>query len=392
MMAKTGDGTSPTKTIEIDWDNEEHRRCITACLVKGTYVLESDRTNGRQEPANALAPAWWESFHFGRLPFRVLECECECALCKIGRHIVAGRSQGFIYGAIFEYVPPDGSRRHPSAPSYIVAFRGTMRRDATTLGDMRLDLRILLNAHHSCGRFSHAREEVRNFLDSVREATPPGAGSPAVWLAGHSLGASIALDVGRDIMANNRKLNLPTFLFNPPQVSPAAVINDNLPMAGVAKRGLHTSSYILKHGLGKVLKPHKKNMEEQFEQLSPWVPNLYVHQRDLICKGFIDYFEQRERVRERFPRVAASGTTLSYRDMCRSVLFGTQNERPHLLPSAMLWKNQSEGSDPHELRQRPARAPAVVAAPTRPGASVDPQVIQMACFNVDAWPYYMLFS
>ncbi|RCV13326.1 LOW QUALITY PROTEIN: hypothetical protein SETIT_2G337100v2 [Setaria italica] len=102
-------------------------------------------------------------------------------------------------------------------------------------------------------------------------------------------------------------------------------------------------------GLGKVLlKPHKKNMEEQFEQLSPWVPKLYVHQRDIICKGFIDYFEQRER--GRFPRVAASGTTLSYRDMCRSV-FVMQNKRPHLLPSAMLWKNQSAGGDPHELRQ-----------------------------------------
>jgi hypothetical protein len=337
-------------------DNEEHRRSITACLVKGTYVLESDRTHGRQEPADALAPAWWESFHFVRL--RVLECDCECVLCKIGRHIVAGRSQRFIYGAIFEYVPPPdvvSRRRHPSsAPRYIVAFRGTMRRDATTLGDMRLDLRILLNAHHSCGRFSHAREEVGSFLDSsVRQAaTSPGAaaGSPAVWLAGHSLGASIALDVGRDIMASSSKLNLPTFLFNPPQVSLHAVINDRMPMAGLATRGLHTSSYLLKHGLGKVLKPHKKNMEEQFEQLSPWVPNLYVHQRDVICKGFIDYFEQRERAQQRFPRVAASGTTLSYRDMCRSV-FGMQNERPHLLPSATLWKNQSAGGDPHELRQ-----------------------------------------
>jgi hypothetical protein len=171
-----------------------------------------------------------------------------------------------------------------------------------------------------------------------------------VWLAGHSLGASsIALDVGRHMMTQ-RGLNIPTFLFNPPQVSLPAVIDNKLPMAEVATRGLRTTSYILKHGLGKVLKPHKNNMEEQFEQLSPWVPNLYVHQRDIICKGFIDYFEQRERMQERLPRVAASGTTLSYRDMCRSA-FGMQNERPHLLPSAMLWKNQSSAGNPHELRQ-----------------------------------------
>ncbi|KAF8669105.1 hypothetical protein HU200_051429 [Digitaria exilis] len=345
MMAKAGAaGSSPTKTIEIDWDNEEHRRCITACLVKGTYVLESERANSSEaddddDSDKPLAPAWWESFHF-RL-FRELKCACGCALCKICRHIVEAKSPRFIYGAIFEYAPPVGSRRHPSAPSYVVAFRGTMRRDATTLGDVCLDLGILLNKHHNCVRFTHAREEVGKFLDDTGSCA-------AVWLAGHSLGASIALDVGRAIvMGANREVNMPTFLFNPPQVSPTALISDKLP---ITKTVVHTSSYILKQGLGKVLKPHKKNMDHHFEQLSPWAPNLYVHQRDIICKGFIDYFEQRERVRERLPSVAASGTTLSYRDMCRSVL-GGQNDRPHLLPSAILWKNESPDGDAHELRQ-----------------------------------------
>ena len=121
-------------------DNEEHRRCITASLVKGTYVLESERTKLREaadddDTCVPLAPAWWESFHFRKLC--VLECECECVFCQIGRHIVDidfGR-QRFIYGAIFEYVPLGGSPRHRSAPSYVVAFRGTMQRDATTVGD-----------------------------------------------------------------------------------------------------------------------------------------------------------------------------------------------------------------------------------------------------------------
>jgi len=341
-------------------DNEEHRRCITASLVKGTYVLESERTKLREaddddDTCVPLAPAWWESFHFRQL--RVLKCECECVFCMIGRRIKIelGR-QRFIYGAIFEYAPPGGSPRHPSAPSYVVAFRGTMRRDATTLCDMRLDLRILLNAHRSCGRFSHAREEVgKLFPDSMTSGggatvvVNGAGGSCSVWLAGHSLGASIALDVGRDMMAK-RELNIPTFLFNPPQVSLPAAMNDNLPMAKVAKSVVISSSYILKHGLGIILEPHKRNMEEQFEQLSPWVPNLYVHQRDVICKGFIDYFKQRERMQKLLPRVAVSGSTLSYRDMCRAVL-GMQNERPHLLPSAMLFKNQSSVGDPHELRQ-----------------------------------------
>ena len=279
----------------------------------------------------------------------MLECECECVFCQIGRHIVDidfGR-QRFIYGAIFEYVPPGGSPRHPSAPSYVVAFRGTMRRDATTVGDMRLNLRILLNADHSCGRFSHAREKVREFLNSA--AIPNGG---LVWMAGHSLGASIALDVGRDMMAQRElNLNIPTFLFNPPHVSLAAAINDELPMAKVAKIVVTSSSYFFKHGLGTVLmKRHKEDMGEQFRQLSPWIPNLYVHQRDFICKGFIDYFEKREQMHKLLPSVAASGTTLSYRDMCL-FLFGMHKERLHLLPSAMLWENQSSVGNPHEIRQ-----------------------------------------
>ncbi|CAN6211820.1 unnamed protein product [Urochloa humidicola] len=359
LMAKTGAGSSPTTTIEINWDNEEHRRCITACLVQATYVLESERAKLSEDDdgtCEALAPAWWESFHF-RL-FRLLACECECLLCEVGRHmhIVADRSPRFIYGAIFEYVPPDGSPRQPSStpiPRYIVAFRGTMQRDPTTLVDMFLNLKVLLNAQHSCGRFSHARKEVGRLLgpnpSDDEDPLPPPPPPPVVWLAGHSLGASIALDVGRDIMANS-ELNLPAFLFNPPHVSLGAVISDKLPMAKPVATVLTSMSYIVKYGLGKVLESHKTAMEEQFEQLSPWVPNLYVHQRDTICKGFVYYFEQREQMQEWLPLVAASGTKLSYRDMCR-FLFRMLNERPHLLPSAILWENQSPDGNPHELRQ-----------------------------------------
>ncbi|RLN34809.1 hypothetical protein C2845_PM03G08880 [Panicum miliaceum] len=266
----------------------------------------------------AARAGWCERFHFRLL--RVLACECECVFCKIGRHVDTdfGR-QRFIYGAIFEYVPLGGSGRHPKAPS--------------------------------CGRFSHARENVREILNPAITNGGTAGSSCLVWLAGHSLGASIAMDMGRDIIMANNKLELPTFLFNPPHVSLTRAINDELPMAKVATTFVIFSSNILKHGLGKILKRHKKDMEEQFKPLSPWKPNLYVHQRDIICKGFINYFEQREgKGMWWWPSVAASGTTLSYWDMCCFV-FGMQKVRPHLLPSAMLWVNQSSVGNPHELRQ-----------------------------------------
>ncbi|CAN6205574.1 unnamed protein product [Urochloa humidicola] len=322
--------------IEIDWDKEEHRRCITACLVKGTYVLESDRAKRRQG-ANALAPAWWERFHF-RLDYE-LESGCECVVCTTSQRIFGVRWRWFTYGAVFRYAPPHGVRRHPSAPSYAVAFRGTMPRDPTILQDMRHNLRILLNKQHLCGRFRHAREEVGQLLDSI---AVPNRG--AVWLAGHSLGASIALDVGRGMMTN-RELNLPAFLFNPPHVSLATAI------AEAAKKDVYTVGYLGKYALGKVLTPHKHHMDELFQKLKPWEPNLYVNERDPICKGFIDYFEQREEMKARLRGMATSAATLSYRDMYHSLFRNKQTERPHLLPSAMLRKNQSQQGDAHELQQ-----------------------------------------
>ncbi|CAN6219037.1 unnamed protein product [Urochloa humidicola] len=327
-------GPKHMRGIEIDWGNEEHRRCITACLVKGTYVLETKRSH--------LAPAWWKSFHF-RLDYK-LEFGCECVVCTTSERIFGDRWRWFTYGAVFQYAPPDGVRRHPSAPSYVVAFRGTMIRDRTIFPDMRQNLCIVLNKQHLCGRFRHAREMVGQLLYSI---VPNGGGgsSAAVWLAGHSLGASIALDVGRDMMTN-RELKLPAFLFNPPHVSLAPAIGE------AAKKDVYTMGYLGKYALGKVvLRPHKYHMEELFEKLKPWEPNLYVNARDFICEGFIDYFEQREKMKARLRGMATSATTLSYRDMYHSLFRNKQTERPHLLPSAMLRKNQSQQGDAHELRQ-----------------------------------------
>lgn len=255
----------------------------------------------------------------------------------------------FICGVVFEYVLPDGVPRHPSAPRYIVAFRGTMPRDPTIFGDMRLNLRILLNKQHLCSRFSEARKLVGDLVKSVADGNSTGS---TVWLAGHSLGASIALDVGRDMMCNGFKLR--TFLFNPPHVSLAPAANI-LGVPEKAKGGAHLASYYVKHAMGKtILRPQKMHMEAMFEKLSPWKPDLYVHQRDIICNGFIDHFELREKAQERCPRIAHSAATLGYRDLlhlCAVSGFGDKKGRQHLLPSARLWTNSSPDGNAHELRQ-----------------------------------------
>ncbi|KAF0905282.1 hypothetical protein E2562_003880 [Oryza meyeriana var. granulata] len=313
MMAENGAGSSP---MVIHWGKEEHRRCVAACLVKGVTVMVMDRSRrGRTDP---LAPAWWESFGFRRLD-------------------VIKDDPDEIFGAIYEYKPRDGVPRHPLAPRYVVAFRGTIR---THLGDLRQDIRIINTTFRDSKRSEIARKAVDDLLDGcITVGNDDASASCIVWLAGHSLGASQALDVGRFMMSEKR-LNLPTFLFNPPQVSLAPVINLLRPTEK-AKKDLYTTIHCMKAVLGLPFYFHKKRMEKLFERLSPWEPELYVHEKDPICKGYIDYFEQRQQM----------AMMLSCRGMLLS-LIGDEKETQHLLPSARLWKKSSMAGDVDGLQQQ----------------------------------------
>lgn len=280
MMVKIGSGSSPATMINVNWDSHEHRRCIAACVVNGTYATESDEYMNRMHTGEALAPAWWKSFSFRRL--KTLRYECECLLCETKTRLLSSSSGAHrpcsVYGA--EHVPPAAGalRDHPSAPRYIVAFRETILRrhqqhqqhqyeqqhQHTVFCDMHLNLRILVNKQHGCGRFRDARKEVGRLLDSVADGSH--VAPAAVWLVGHSLGASIALNVGRDMPTKG--CYLPTFLFNPPQVSLApSMLPQALPR--VAKRVVYPTSYAVKAALGStVLKRQERDMEALFQTLA----------------------------------------------------------------------------------------------------------------------------
>ncbi|KAM3260411.1 hypothetical protein ACQJBY_051583 [Aegilops geniculata] len=332
-----------SSAAKIDWGNEEHRRCMVACMVKGAYVLESDRAMGRTEAA-ALAPAWCESFHF-----------------SINQKLTE-ESEVAIYGAIYEHVP---GPRHPSAPRYVVAFRGTMLRHpelAVVMKDVFLDVNIVTNTLKHRTRFNLARGAVKGLMGDTGSSNPDPEKCADVWLAGHSLGASLALEVGREMMVQG--LNLPTFLFNPPQVSLTPLLN-LLKATEKAKSGLHLTSLVLKVAAGRFSDSHREHMGQLFKKLEPWVLNLYVHDKDWISQGFIDYFELRQKYRERFPDAGAVWMTMSYRDML-SRLFGEETGQPHLLPSATLWKSRLE-PDAHGLQQwwKPASELGLGATPYR---------------------------
>ncbi|GJN32518.1 hypothetical protein PR202_gb21032 [Eleusine coracana subsp. coracana] len=248
-------------------DNEDHRRCITACLVKATYVLEE-------------------------------EYQTEATMQILGPQ----PNNRYSRGEVFEYVPPDGASPHPSAPRYIVAFRGTVPLlHPNIFGDM----------WHLCSRFCEAHERIGELVNSIADADSTCS---AVWLTAN--------------------------WFSVPEK---------------AKLAVYLGGSFVKYTLAKtILRSQMKHMVTLFGKLSPWFPELYVHQRDWICSGFIDHFELQEQIQEWFPKIITSAAPLSYRHLKRlSAMFGSgiKRERLHLLPSARLWKNSSPDENAHELKQ-----------------------------------------
>ncbi|CAM0958824.1 unnamed protein product [Alopecurus aequalis] len=297
----------------INWSNDEDRRCITACLVKATWVIENDKEREKRYLAKMAKP-WHESFGF-----------------KLKEEFQTGAEKKYAHGTVFELMTRPKPR---DAPQYVVAFRGTMLYHPNAYRDLIHDLKVLFNTLTSCARFEYAHWSIDRLIDI--------AGDRDIWLAGHSLGASLALEIGRNMMLQNGR-NIPTFLFNPPHVSPAPAISSIL--KGKHKTRFYTGSYAVKYALANIMPWNRKRSKKVFEKLDSWCPNMYVNPHDLICRGHIDYFEQRELVAENHPRFASTAMRTSYRD-----IFFSSTLRPHLLPTARLWINSTEKADPHGLK------------------------------------------
>ncbi|CAN0922495.1 GDSL esterase/lipase At4g10955 [Linum grandiflorum] len=174
------DISGPLHITEIDWSNTDHRRSIAASLVQGVCVKERDRQKKRQGP-EAQATPWWTFFNFQLV------------------NLLLDNNDKSIFGAIFEYkksviptsntemtlLPPPGK----TAPTYVIAFRGTLNKPDSISRDIELDLLCIRHKLHKSSRFRVAMEAVHDVI-SV-------AGPENLWIAGHSLGSAIALLAGK---------------------------------------------------------------------------------------------------------------------------------------------------------------------------------------------------
>ncbi|XP_075518058.1 GDSL esterase/lipase At4g10955-like [Primulina tabacum] len=309
------DISGPLHLTKVDWDNPCHRRFVAASLVQSVYILERDRQEKR-EGSLALAPPWWNAFHF-----------------QLYRPLVDD-ADSCIFGAIYQLTSTQNKPLSREAPRYVIAFRGTITKGDAFSRDIELDIHIIKNGLHLTSRFEIAIQAVRHVVATF--------GSANVWLAGHSLGAAMAMLAGKNMAKTG--VFLDSFLFNPPFFSaPIERIKDKK-----VKHGILIAGSVITAGLALAMKNNHQTSRSvgTFHALSSWFPRLYVNPSDHICSEYIGYFEHRKRMDDMGAgNIERLATQHSIGGLLLNAM-GVQSEEPlHLIPSANLTVNRSRARD-----------------------------------------------
>ncbi|KAH9289824.1 hypothetical protein KI387_033941, partial [Taxus chinensis] len=278
---------------------------------------ERDRQERRLGP-DAHARMWLSFFNFKLL------------------HALLDRVDGSIFGAVYKWSRKAAGvpARPPGAPKIVLAFRGTIRKPDSFARDLRLDLNVLTNELHTSCRFHTAFDAVKS---SVHKH-----GAENVWIAGHSLGAAMAMLAGRK-MVEEEQLFLQAHLFNPPFISPPVerIKNEKL------KRGFHIARSLVTAGLAMTLQDNRARAESHrsFSVLRSWVPCLYVNPRDDVCSGYVGYFANQKVMKEMGAGgIANLAAQHSIGDIVLTA-FGKESKAVHLIPCARLTVNLSPSPD-----------------------------------------------
>ncbi|OMO95885.1 Lipase, class 3 [Corchorus capsularis] len=270
--------------ISSSWKDQNYKRSVIACFIQAVYLVELDRQENRTEE-NALAPKWWMTFKY-----------------KLTQTLIDERD-GSIFGAVFEWdksaALADFVLIRPSgAPRAVLALRGTLLKGPTMRRDIEDDLRFLAwESLKGSVRFKGALEALKSVAERY--------GSSNVCVAGHSLGAGFALQVGKALAKEG--LYVDAHLFNPPSISLAMSLKNIGEKAGFAwkrlKSMLPSSSEPQANGdegskdnfLG--LRNWLANIsgDKKSVGLKKWAPHLYVNNSDYICCQYTEPEETEEK-------------------------------------------------------------------------------------------------
>ncbi|XP_057735933.1 GDSL esterase/lipase At4g10955-like [Arachis stenosperma] len=264
--------------IYSTWKDSNYKRTVIACFIQAVYLLELDRQEKRTQET-ALAPNWW-------IPFKY----------KLTQTLIDERD-GSIFGAVLEWdrsaAMADLVLMRPSgAPRAVLALRGTLLKSPTMRRDIEDDLRFFAweSLKGSC-RFKLALEVLKSASNSF--------GGSNVCVAGHSLGAGFALQVGKALAKEG--IYVETHLFNPPSVSLAMSLRNigekaesawkklksMLPYSGQESRAGEEGDANKNLGLKSWI-PRLSSFKNSGFGVGKWVPHLYVNNSDYICCSYND--------------------------------------------------------------------------------------------------------
>lgn len=310
--------------------NENHQRCVAACLVQGIYIAERDRQLKRQG-SEALASSWWDFFGF-----------------KLIRHLIDDADFS-IFGGIYEFKPPLPEDTI-GVPRYVIAFRGTLTKPESISRDLELDIHIIRNGLHRTSRFEIAMQAVKSMAAS-------SAGASILWLTGHSMGAAMALLAGKTLAKTG--IYIKSLLFNPPFVSPPIerIANERV-RSGIRIAGsIITAGLALSRTLKQTQQPQQQlqvqNLsQDSLESLSSWLPDIHVNPGDHLCSEYIGFFEHRGTM-EQIGYGAGMVERMAMQHSLGGLLMdamGVNNavevEEPvHVIPSAKLIVNRTNSED-----------------------------------------------
>ncbi|KAK2441460.1 GDSL esterase/lipase [Trifolium repens] len=266
--------------ISSSWKDANYKRTVIACFIQAVYLLEIDRQEKRQ-PENALAPNWW-------IPFKY----------KLTQTLIDERD-GSIFGAILEWdrsaAMSDLVLIRPSgAPKAVLALRGTLLKSLTMRRDIEDDLRFLAwESLKGSVRFKVALETLKSVADAY--------GSSNVCVAGHSLGAGFALQVGKSLAKEG--IYVETHLFNPPSVSLAMSLRNIGEKAELAWKRIKSMIPSRNEGANNInndgnnnkktwMMPWLTSLKNHNFGVGKWVPHLYVNNSDYICCSYNDELDK----------------------------------------------------------------------------------------------------
>jgi hypothetical protein len=198
---------------------------------------------------------------------------------------------------------PSNLRRCKNSLPYrlVIALRGTK---LSSFRDLRDDFKVAHHTLHCSRRFKDTNKLIEQIISVFKEQH--GGKDDEVCITGHSLGAAIALFIGKELAKEKR---YHVHCFNPPLLSVVMFIQKFFPVHIIKEklwgnevltpllRAAHYAKDTSKIALMMVLGDRDKLREEfnHFAGIVDWQPVFYVNQDDLICREYHRLYEWKQK-------------------------------------------------------------------------------------------------